>query len=114
MQLCWCYLTCASEGEALRIGRAVVEARLAACANLVPGLVSIYHWQGRIETGRECGLVLKTRADLVEALVDRVRSMHSYSVPCVVALPILAGNPDYLAWLAAETSAVADPASGGA
>jgi len=107
MELVWCYVTCASTGEALRIGRAVVEERLAACANVLPGLTSIYHWQGRIETGEECALVVKTRAELVEALSARVRALHSYTVPCVVALPIRAGNPDYLAWLAAETAAAA-------
>lgn len=105
MELVWCYVTCASTEEAFRIGRAVVEARLAACANVLPGLTSIYHWQGRIETGQECGLVLKTRAELVERLAAEVRALHSYTVPCVVALPVVGGNPDYLSWLAAETAA---------
>lgn len=104
MEVRWCYVTCASSEEASRIGRAVVEERLAACANILPGLVSIYRWQGRIETGQEVALVLKTRAERVEALTARIRALHSYSVPCVVALPILAGNPDYLAWLAEETA----------
>jgi periplasmic divalent cation tolerance protein len=113
MELRWCYVTCASVEEALRIGREVVEARLAACANVLPGLTSIYHWQGRIECGSEAALVLKTRAELVEALIARVKSLHSYSVPCVVALPIASGNPDYLAWLAAET-APATPGRGDA
>jgi periplasmic divalent cation tolerance protein len=108
MELIWCYVTCASTEEALRIGRAVVEERFAACANVLPGLTSIYHWQGRIETGNECALVLKTRAELVDALTAKVRALHSYTVPCVVALPIRAGNPDYLAWLAAETAAAAN------
>jgi len=109
MELVWCYVTCASSEEALAIGRAVVEARLAACANLLPGLTSIYHWQGRIETGSETALVLKTRADLVDALTAKVGALHSYSVPCVVALPIRGGNADYLAWLASETVAPAEP-----
>ncbi|BCX17018.1 MAG: divalent ion tolerance protein [Geminicoccaceae bacterium] len=114
MELVWCYVTCASTEEALRIGRAVVEARLAACANVLPGLTSIYHWQGRIETGQECALVLKTRAELVEALVAEVRALHSYTVPCVVALPITAGNPDYLSWLANETAAATEPSQSAA
>ncbi|MCS6877114.1 MAG: divalent-cation tolerance protein CutA [Geminicoccaceae bacterium] len=104
MDLRLCYVTCASPGEAERIGRALVEARLAACANVVPGATSIYHWQGRIETAQETILVLKTRAELVEPLVAAVKERHSYSVPCVIALPIREGNPDYLAWLAAETA----------
>ncbi len=104
MELRWCWVTCASVEEALRIGREVVEARLAACANVLPGLTSIYHWQGRIESGSEAALILKTRAELVEALVARVKALHSYTVPCVVALPIGGGNPDYLGWLASETA----------
>ncbi|MCX8102610.1 MAG: divalent-cation tolerance protein CutA [Geminicoccaceae bacterium] len=103
MELRWCWVTCATREEAERIGRAVVEARLAACANILPGIASIYHWQGGIESSEEVGLVLKTRADLVDALVAAVRALHSYTVPCVVALPIGEGNPDYLAWLVAET-----------
>lgn len=110
MELVWCYVTCASSEEASRIGRTLVEERLAACANILPGVTSIYHWQGRVETGGETALVLKTRAALVEALAARVRALHSYSVPCVVALPIRGGNPDYLAWLAAETR---EPAADG-
>lgn len=103
MEFVCCYVTCASAEEATRIARAVVEARLAACANLLPGLTSIYHWQGRIESGSETALLLKTRADLVGPLGERIKALHSYSVPCIVALPIIGGNPDYLAWLAAET-----------
>ncbi len=110
MELVWCYVTCASEGEALRIGRTVVEERLAACANLVPGVTSIYRWQGRIETTTEVALVLKTRASLVDALTARIKALHSYTVPCVVALPVRAGNPDYLAWLVAETCPTAEEA----
>ncbi|MCL6606996.1 MAG: divalent-cation tolerance protein CutA [Geminicoccaceae bacterium] len=112
MELVWCYVTCASSEEALAIGRAVVEARLAACANVLPGLTSVYYWQGRIETGSETALVLKTRADLLDALTAKVRTLHSYSVPCVVALPIRGGNADYLAWLASETAAPAEPGTG--
>ncbi len=110
MELVWCYVTCASEGEAVRIGRTVVEERLAACANLLPGVTSIYRWQGRIETATEVALVLKTRAALVDALTARIKALHSYTVPCVVALPIRAGNPDYLAWLVAETCSTAEEA----
>lgn len=103
MELRWCWVNCGSAEEAERIGRAIVEARLAACANVLPGLCSIYWWQGRIERAAEVALVLKTRAELVEPLVAAVKAAHSYTVPCVVALPIREGNPDYLAWLAAET-----------
>lgn len=105
MEFRLCYVTCASREEAERIGRALVEARLAACANFFGPATAIYRWQGQIETAQETILILKTRADLVEPLIAAVKERHSYTVPCVIALPIQEGNPDYLAWLAAETAA---------
>jgi periplasmic divalent cation tolerance protein len=101
------YITAAKVEEARRIGRALVEGRLAACANIVPGIESIYRWQGAIVEDREMLLIVKTRADLVDAAIAKVRELHSYTCPCVVSLPILAGNPAYLEWLGEETLATA-------
>ena len=98
------YVTCASEAQAETIGRALVAERLAACVNIIPGMRSIYRWQGAIEEARETVLIAKTGAGLVARLGERVRQLHSYTVPCVVAVPVLGGNPDYLAWLTAETA----------
>jgi len=92
-------ITAASREEAERLGQAVVEERLAACANLVPSVASTYWWRGKIERAAETLLLLKTRQDLFEALQRRVRALHSYSVPEVIALPIVGGNPDYLRWI---------------
>ncbi|HOX46664.1 MAG TPA: divalent-cation tolerance protein CutA [Myxococcota bacterium] len=97
------YITAPSAEQAERLGRALVETRLAACANVLDGVTSIYWWQGAIQREREAVLVAKTRSDLVDRLVEEVKRLHPYQVPCVVALPILAGNPDFLAWIAAET-----------
>ena len=97
------YITTARVEEARRIGRALVEERLAACANIVPGMESIYHWQGAVVEDKEVLLIVKTRADLVDAAIDKVKALHSYTCPCVVALPILTGNPAYLEWLGHET-----------
>lgn len=97
------YITAARVEEARRIGRALVEERLAACANIVPGMESIYHWQGAVVEDKEVLLVVKTRVELVEAAIARVKALHSYTCPCVVALPILTGNPAYLEWLGQET-----------
>lgn len=99
----FCWVMCASAEEAERIARAVVGQRLAACANLLAPAASVYWWQGRLEQGTEVPLVLKTRADLVDALTARVVALHSYECPCVVALPITGGHGPYLAWLSAET-----------
>lgn len=103
MSACFCYITAGSREEALAIGRALVEERLAACANILDGMTSIYHWRGAIEEAREAVLIVKTRAALVGPLIERVRALHSYECPCVVALPITDGNPAYLAWIEAET-----------
>lgn len=97
------YVTTSSREEALRIGRAVVADRLAACANVLPGITSVYRWQGEVQEEGETALILKTRSDLVERLTTRVKELHSYDCPCVVALPIAGGNPDFLQWIAEET-----------
>jgi periplasmic divalent cation tolerance protein len=100
-RLCW--VMCASPDEARRIGRAVVEERLAACANVLADASSLFWWEGQLQEARETALVLKTRADLVPALTERVVALHSYDCPCVIALPVREGHPAYLAWIAAET-----------
>lgn len=103
MAACFCYMTAGSREEGLRIGRALVEERLAACANLIDGMTSIYRWQGAIQEDAEVVLIAKTRTELVPRLIERVRALHSYDVPCVVTLPIADGNPAFLEWIAAET-----------
>ncbi len=97
------YITTATKDEARVIGKALVAERLAACVNIIEGMNSMYWWQGEIQDEQETVLIAKTRAARVEALIERVKQLHSYDVPCVVALPIRAGNPDFLAWIEAET-----------
>lgn len=99
------YCTCASTAEAEAVAKAVVGQRLAACANIIPGMRSVYWWQGNLEQGEETVLILKTRSELAEAATEAVKAAHSYSVPCV--LPLLVGeggNADYVAWLLTETT----------
>jgi periplasmic divalent cation tolerance protein len=98
------YITAASPEQAEQIGRALVAARLAACVNILPGMRSIYHWQGAIETATEAVLIAKTRADLTDALLARVKALHTYAVPCAVVLPIQGGLPEFLDWIEAETA----------
>jgi periplasmic divalent cation tolerance protein len=104
MAVSFCYVTADSREEALAIGRAIVQERLAACANVLDAITSIYWWQGALHQAGETVLILKTRAELVERLTARVKELHSYECPCVVALPIEAGNPAYLDWIVGETS----------
>ncbi len=98
------YCTAANTAEAEAIAQAVVGERLAACANIIPGMRSVYWWQGKLEQGEEAVLILKTRPDLVEAATAAVKAVHSYSVPCVLPLSVgPGGNADYVAWLLGET-----------
>jgi periplasmic divalent cation tolerance protein len=103
MRIVMVEITAPSGAEAERIGRALVEEGLAACANLLPGMRSIYRWKGRVEEADETLLLVKAVAGALPALVERVRALHSYERPCVAAFQIGGGNPAYLAWVAAES-----------
>jgi len=93
-------VTCSSMAEAQRIARGVVEERLAACVNILPGVVhSIYRWKGKVESARERLLLIKTSRKRLAKLRTAVERLHSYDVPEFVALPIAAGSPAYLAWI---------------
>jgi len=96
-------ITAADEAEARRIADALLEERLAACVNTIAGVRSRYRWQGRLEDSSEVLLIAKSRHGLLKAIIERVKALHTYDVPEVIALPIAGGNPDYLAWLEAET-----------
>jgi len=93
------FSTVAQEADAQRLARAFVEQRLAACVNIVPGLTSVYRFQGQIESEREHLLIIKTRADRVEALRTALVSQHPYEVPELVVLGIETGHAPYLAWI---------------
>ncbi|MEL3892659.1 divalent-cation tolerance protein CutA [Ferrovibrio sp. MS7] len=98
------YVTCPTLTEAETLAEAVVGQRLAACANILPGMRSVYWWQGKLEKADEIVLIFKTQANLVEAATAAIKAAHSYTVPCVLPLPVLpGGNPDYRAWLAEQT-----------
>lgn len=98
------YVTTSTRDEALNIGRIVVGERLAACANVVGGVRSIYWWEGEVSEDDEALLVLKTTEARVTALIERIPALHSYTTPCVTAWPIEAGNPGFLAWIETETA----------
>ena len=101
---CLAYMTAASVEEAKSIGRALVEERLAACVNVLPGMVSLYRWDGAIEAAEEAVLIAKTRAEKFDALAKRVEEIRPYDTPCVIRLDISSGLPPFLDWIAAETA----------
>lgn len=101
--------TAASLEEANRIGRTVVEERLAACATLIPAVESIYTWEGKLETASEALLLLKTGHQQISALEARLNQLHSYETPEFLVLPVEAGSRDYLAWMFGGLGPAKDP-----
>lgn len=92
-------MTASSEKEARKIGMKLLKEKLAACVNVVPKISSSYWWKGEIESASESLLIIKTTAARTAKLIRQVKEVHSYSVPEVIALPILEGNPEYLRWI---------------
>ena len=97
------YVTARTRDEALTIARTVVQERLAASANVFESMTAVYWWADELNEVGETVIILKTRHELLEALTDRIRGLHSYNAPCIVAMPIVGGNADYLRWIASET-----------
>jgi periplasmic divalent cation tolerance protein len=98
------YVTHPDATAAAALARDLVEQGLAASVNILPGMLTVYRWQGRIETGAETVMIVKTRAALMESVQAHVRANHPYVCPCIAALPVTAGDPDYLGWIAQSTS----------
>lgn len=93
------FTTTANKVEAEKISRTLLEERLIACANIVTTVASFFHWKGNVDCADECLLIMKSRRDLFAALEERVKALHSYEVPEILALPIVEGSADYLAWM---------------
>ncbi len=102
------YTTYPSIVEAEQAGRTLVERQIAACVNILPGMVSHYRWQGALERGEEVVMIIKTRASLAEEVRVAVKAGHSYTTPAILVLPVESVDPTYLAWLLAETEAKPD------
>ena len=103
MSACMIYVTTSTREEAIGIARQLVESRLAACANVLSAVTSIYWWQGALQEDSEAVLIIKTRRDLLDAVTAKVKELHSYDCPCVVSLHLGGGNEDYLEWITKET-----------
>ena len=97
------YFTAANREDVLRIGRALVEYRLAACVNVLGETTSLYRWDGAVHEGTEVAAIAKTSSEKVSEAIDLVKRMHSYACPCVISWPIPTGNPAFLEWIEEET-----------
>ena len=98
------FITVSSFEEGEKIAKALVNEKLAACINIIDGLKSIYWWKGKVEESSEALLIIKTRIDLFNELVDRVKELHSYTVPEIIAVPIIMGYKGYMDWLNSSVS----------
>jgi len=103
MDIRFIYITCKDTDQAREIGKALVLERLAACVNILPGMQSVYRWEGQIVEDQETVLIAKSTVDALEALKRRVCELHSYTCPCIVALPLSSGHEPYLAWIREQT-----------
>lgn len=103
------YVTAKDVSEARKLGRALLKGRFAACVNILGPIASMYWWKGAVRNDREVALIAKTTARNLDALIRKVRALHSYEVPCVVAFPIAKGNPAFLRWIEEETQLLRRP-----
>jgi len=97
------YVTCSDEEEAKKIADILLEERLISCANIMPSCRSIYRWEGKVETGQETVMILKTREELFEQVERTIVNIHSYDCPCIIALPVLKGHEPFMNWIGQET-----------
>ena len=104
METCLVYVTAGSDAEARKIASAMVEERLAACADILGEITSIYRWEGSLQTENEVAFILTSQPHLIKKLTARVTELHAYECPCVIAMPIIDGNPEFLKWIIDETS----------
>ncbi|MEE4311772.1 MAG: divalent-cation tolerance protein CutA [candidate division KSB1 bacterium] len=97
------FVTTSDDAEAERIGRSLVDKRLAACCSIIPAVKSIFRWKGDLSEENESQLLIKTRSVLLQELIRHVNEIHSYDTPEIIALPVLAGSETYLQWIKDET-----------
>ena len=103
-QILMVFVTVSTEEEGKKIGNILVENRLAACVNLVPQIHSIFRWKGNIENENEVLLLIKSTRERIDELVAKIKEIHSYDVPEILAIPVFAGNRDYIDWVLEETT----------
>jgi periplasmic divalent cation tolerance protein len=98
------YSTFPSPAEAERVGTALVDAGLAACVNIIPGMTAIYIWQGQRQRDSECVMIIKTRAGLAERVIAQARKLHPYTNPALLVLPVAGGSQDFMRWIGEQTA----------
>ena len=103
MQAIIVYVTTKDTAEARAIGETLVKEKLAACANILDNMQSLYHWNGELACDSEAVLLLKSKENLADPIIERIKKLHSYECPCIICLPIINGHTEYLNWIAENT-----------
>jgi periplasmic divalent cation tolerance protein len=106
------FVTCKDDVQARQIGESLLNKKFIACVNIIKGVTSLFWWEGKIDQAEETLLVLKTEARLVAQIIREVKALHSYSVPEIIALPIIGGSSDYLKWMSKEVKTSPGAATG--
>ncbi len=104
MKNCIIYCTVPNEFNANLIASSLVEENLAACVNILPSLTSVYKWEGIVQTDNELLLIIKTREELFSKIEEKIKSLHEYTLPEIVAVPIIKGSDEYMEWIRKETT----------
>lgn len=104
MEIAFVYITTEDHAEATRIARTLLQEGLIACGNILPGMTSVYRWDGAVQEDSETVLLLKTRPERMTRVTDRVRELHSYDCPCIVTWTARPGNPEYVHWVHEQTT----------
>jgi len=98
------YVTAGGRDEATKLAHAVIDERLAACVNILPEITAVFRWEGAVSEGAETAMIMKSTGALLPKLTARIKELHSYDCPCVVAIPIEGGNKAFIKWIADETA----------
>ena len=98
------YMTAGSKDEARKVGRELLESKLAACVNIIDNMNSMYMWEDALQDDQEVVLIAKTTEERMPALIEKVKAAHSYECPCVLAIPVVHGNPEFIAWIRKEAA----------
>ncbi|MEW6041964.1 MAG: divalent-cation tolerance protein CutA [Elusimicrobiota bacterium] len=93
------FITCANKSEANKVSEHLINRKLVACGNIITKISSVYWWQGKVEKAKEVLLITKSTQKILKKIIKEVKKKHSYSVPEIIAIPIIGGNPDYLKWI---------------
>ena len=96
------YVTTPTRDAAVSIARALLDQRLIACANIIPGALSLYRWEGRVVEDGEVILIAKTKTECAPRVIEKIRGLHSFTCPCILALPVTDGNPAFLEWISGQ------------